>query len=299
VGNCQVAVSTALIADGMAWPTSLELYLPEDWVNDETRRIAARIPKTVSFREKWRIALAHVRTVLHADITIEAVVADSAYGQIAKFRTGLERLGLLYLLAVPYYLSAASDRRRGLGVGRRDCQDVATLGVATDHLGPRHQGPPRRAVRSPARAPGESRGERWLLCEESLTDGERKYYFSNRCERTSSGPPAPGWSARWDRGAGASDAAKDAGPGSRGGSPRVRVFVVHSEEREAYERAEREKAMQRVRAELEALEQRVAARKIRAPEKIGVAAARILARHHGRPFGSPRSIWVTASANDR
>ena len=28
VANCQVAVSTALIADGMAWPTSLELYLP-------------------------------------------------------------------------------------------------------------------------------------------------------------------------------------------------------------------------------------------------------------------------------
>ena len=63
--------------------------------------------------------------------------------------------------------------------------------------------------------------------------------------------------------------------------PGVRVFVVHSEEREAYERAEREKAMQRVRADLEALEQRVAARKLRAPEKIGAAAARILARHHG------------------
>src|SRR6516225_10710526 len=27
--------------------------------------------------------------------------------------------------------------------------------------------------------PAKSRGERWLLCEESLTDGERKYYFSN------------------------------------------------------------------------------------------------------------------------
>ncbi len=63
--------------------------------------------------------------------------------------------------------------------------------------------------------------------------------------------------------------------------PGVRVFVVHSDEREAYERAEREKAMQRVRAELEALEQRVAAGKLKAPEKIGAAAARILARSHG------------------
>lgn len=63
--------------------------------------------------------------------------------------------------------------------------------------------------------------------------------------------------------------------------PGVRVFVVHSEERLAYERAEREKAMQRVRTHLEALEKRVADGKLRAPEKIGAAAARILARTHG------------------
>ena len=63
--------------------------------------------------------------------------------------------------------------------------------------------------------------------------------------------------------------------------PGMRVFVVHSDERLAYERAEREKAMQRVRADLEALETRVAAGKLRAPEKIGAAATRILTRHHG------------------
>lgn len=63
--------------------------------------------------------------------------------------------------------------------------------------------------------------------------------------------------------------------------PGVRVFVVHSEERLAYERAEREKAMQRVRTQLEALATRVAAGKLRAPEKIGAAAARILTRTHG------------------
>ena len=66
-----------------------------------------------------------------------------------------------------------------------------------------------------------------------------------------------------------------------GDQPGVRVFVVHSEEREAYERTEREKAMQRVRTALEALEQRVAAGTLKAPEKIGAAAARILARSHG------------------
>ncbi len=63
--------------------------------------------------------------------------------------------------------------------------------------------------------------------------------------------------------------------------PGVRVFVVHSDERMSYERGEREKAMQRVRERLQALEQRVAKGKLKAPEKIGAAAARLLARNHG------------------
>ena len=61
----------------------------------------------------------------------------------------------------------------------------------------------------------------------------------------------------------------------------VRVFVAHSDERMGYERAEREKSMQRVREELLSLEHRVTAGKLKAPEKIGAAAARILARNHG------------------
>jgi len=65
------------------------------------------------------------------------------------------------------------------------------------------------------------------------------------------------------------------------GKAGVRVFVVHSEERLEYERGEREKAMQRVQEELEALQQRVAQGKLKAPEKIGAAASRVLSRHHG------------------
>jgi transposase len=66
--------------------------------------------------------------------------------------------------------------------------------------------------------------------------------------------------------------------------PGVRVFVVRSEERLAYERTEREKAMARVRAELAALQRRVAQGKLKAPAKVGAAAARILGRHHGHRY---------------
>ena len=61
----------------------------------------------------------------------------------------------------------------------------------------------------------------------------------------------------------------------------VRVFVVHSDERLVYERTEREKAMARVQAALDSLARRVNTGKLKAPEKIGAAAARTLVCNHG------------------
>jgi transposase len=64
----------------------------------------------------------------------------------------------------------------------------------------------------------------------------------------------------------------------------VRVFVVHSEEREEYERRQRQRSMDKVRTELAGLQQRVEKGQLKAPEKIGAAAARILACHHGSRY---------------
>jgi transposase len=66
-----------------------------------------------------------------------------------------------------------------------------------------------------------------------------------------------------------------------GKEPGVRVFVVHSEEREQYERSLRELSQARVQKELEALRLRVEKRELKEPEKIGAAATKILQRHHG------------------
>lgn len=64
----------------------------------------------------------------------------------------------------------------------------------------------------------------------------------------------------------------------------VRVFVVHSEERLAFENAQRTKSMDRVRIKLAALEKRVAEGRLKSAEKIGAAAAAILARNHGHRY---------------
>lgn len=178
VANCQVAVSTALIAGRLAWMTSLELYLPQTWMDEESR-LRARIPPHLPFREKWRMAVAHVRTLLAAGFTVDAVVADAAYGEIAAFRAALERLGVAYVVAVPYFVGArlaahtpreslaALANRLAPSAWRRLRWGRGTKGVLEARFA---------AVR--VQIP-QSRGDRWLLCQESLADGERQYYVSN------------------------------------------------------------------------------------------------------------------------
>jgi len=69
-----------------------------------------------------------------------------------------------------------------------------------------------------------------------------------------------------------------------GEEPGVRVFVVQSEERLAYERAMRETAMEKTRQALEKLAGRVAGGRLKKAQDIGAAAARILSRNHGSRY---------------
>src|SRR3954449_5366407 len=66
----------------------------------------------------------------------------------------------------------------------------------------------------------------------------------------------------------------------------MRVIIVDSDERRGYEQAMREKSMERTRQALEKLQQRVAAGKLKQPEKIGAAAERLLQRNHGYRYYS-------------
>jgi transposase len=61
----------------------------------------------------------------------------------------------------------------------------------------------------------------------------------------------------------------------------VRVFVVESDERRAYEERQRTKAMQRVRDALHKVQTRVAKGQLQKPEKIGAAVERVLQKNHG------------------
>jgi SRSO17 transposase len=185
IGNCQLAVSTVLVADGVTWPLGCDLYLPQTWVADPDRCARAGIPDTVRFREKWRIALSQLRRTLKAGFTITAVLADADYGTTSAFRQGVERLGLRYALAIRGCLSAWVDgARRPLPVS-----EIATaipesawtpVTWATGTKGPLTARFAACRVR-----PAKSRGTRWLLCERSVAHDERKYYLLNLDETAS------------------------------------------------------------------------------------------------------------------
>ncbi len=119
IANCQVAVSTALLTGPAVWPTTLELYLPHEWADDADRRDHAGIPRRVRFREKWRLALTHVRQVRATGLQLDAVLADAAYGNVHAFRTALERMGLRYAVGVALRLTVrVTGARRRFPIGR-------------------------------------------------------------------------------------------------------------------------------------------------------------------------------------
>ena len=64
----------------------------------------------------------------------------------------------------------------------------------------------------------------------------------------------------------------------------VRVFVVDSDERRAYEQRMREKVMERARAGLQKVQTRVEKGRLKRAEKIGAAVERVMQRHHGHRY---------------
>ena len=179
VANCQVAVSTVLIAERLAWPLTFELYLPQEWCTDPDRRAAARIPALVRFHEKWRIALAHIRRVRHAGFEVTAVVADADYGSNGAFRRGLERLGLGYAVAIRGELTLATpgESRRHAAATHAAALPASAWRRVTWGTGTKRRLTARFAALRVR--PARSRGERWLLCERALRTDERKYYLLN------------------------------------------------------------------------------------------------------------------------
>ena len=99
VANCQVAVTAALWTGVRAWMLGAALYLPDTWLTDEARQ-RAKIPATVRFQEKWRMALTLLRQIRAAGFHITAVLGDAEFGDNATLRRALHRWKLPYALGI-------------------------------------------------------------------------------------------------------------------------------------------------------------------------------------------------------
>ena len=74
------------------------------WLTTDQRR-RARIPPTVRFQEKWRLALTLLQQVRASGLTVTAVVADAEFGNNATLRRA----------QLPYALGVSSDVKVFLG----------------------------------------------------------------------------------------------------------------------------------------------------------------------------------------
>jgi SRSO17 transposase len=98
--SCQVLVSVTLARNEVPVPVALRLYLPKDWANDSKRRKEAKVPSTIPFRQKWKMALDEIDRIMCSHVTFGDVLADAGYGVCAEFRQELSNRNLKWAVGV-------------------------------------------------------------------------------------------------------------------------------------------------------------------------------------------------------
>lgn len=107
VGNCQVGVNVIYVnpgrdrnADLVPFPLGMELYLPESWMDNPSRRKKVGISSDAVFRTKHEIALGIIAQARQRGIPYKCVVSDCGYGNDSGFREQLRLHHDPYALAV-------------------------------------------------------------------------------------------------------------------------------------------------------------------------------------------------------
>ncbi len=99
--NCQVGVFLAYASERGAAFIDRTLYLPQEWAEDQSRRMEAGVPKEVQFASKITLAEQMLARAFHAAVPARWVVADSFYGRSGAFRRWIEEQGRAYAVMIP------------------------------------------------------------------------------------------------------------------------------------------------------------------------------------------------------
>jgi SRSO17 transposase len=222
--NCQCLVSLTLARDDIPAPVGLRLYLPKSWTDDRARCDQAKVPATVGYRPKWRIALDEIDRVRAAGVRFGCVLADAGYGAGAEFRHGLSQRGYAWavgilstqnMYSVDVEISPRPRSRTGRpplhpqieespcsaarfiethGTFRQVAWRMGTKGLLTgDFAIVRVRPADGNEAKEGVPLPGHPA---WLVCER-LSNGDRKFYLVNLATSASHKKIVAAIKARW------------------------------------------------------------------------------------------------------
>jgi SRSO17 transposase len=100
ITNCQIGVCAAYVSTKGHAFIDRQLYLPKDWTSNPARLAAARVPETIKFATKPRLAVAMIERAIQAGVPFAWVAADTVYGG-DEVQTAVRRAGKGYVLGIP------------------------------------------------------------------------------------------------------------------------------------------------------------------------------------------------------
>jgi SRSO17 transposase len=112
VDNCQVAVCLGYTKGSLRTLIDTELYIPEDWANDQYRREECGIPEDLKFKTKAEIALELIRGARSNGVQFGWVGMDTFYGRQSSLLNAIDLDGIVYMADIP------SDTRVWLNLPR-------------------------------------------------------------------------------------------------------------------------------------------------------------------------------------
>lgn len=114
VDNCQLGLYLAYSTPRGFTLLESDIYLPEEWLDDQERRAKAYIPWEIEFQTAWQLADAQLQRI-GPHVPHAWIVGDDDFGRPTEFRDRLADRGERYLLEVP---SNTSVRRPSHWPGR-------------------------------------------------------------------------------------------------------------------------------------------------------------------------------------
>ena len=175
IENSQIGVFLAYASErGQAF-LDRDLYLPEEWAEDEERRQATGVPEVVQFQTKPQIAHRMLARVLDAGVPAGWVTADHIYGGDYRLRALLEERQLRYVVGVAsnqmVTVDFAQDRIDTLLNGLTE-EAWIRLSCGDGAKGPRRYDWAVARLNCPVAG-----WERWALGRRSISDPDERAYY--------------------------------------------------------------------------------------------------------------------------